>query len=375
MRAFDVFKLVLLINLFFLEFELYSTNSLDLNRSSNSCKLSGKPFVRINNSTWRLMEEDEENVRRKVLRIFLNDQNQPIHMPWDSVRQCLVGRSITFVGDSLARYQYLNLVHFITLGKWYSLSPPFEYEPSWSSWQDFYQGTTARLTAKNGQTREKCDCYRNHEDTLSRENRYYENLELNLSISYIQYSWGISKRGMDINTLTLTNCQEGIGCIQASCPPGDCSETHWTAHDHMDLLQHVASTLHPDTLIFNSGIWHRRNNPFDEAFTSVDRINDLLELSRTLPRLGIRNLIWKTTTATNEGGFQLGSREIESIIPALERDDSLHRWRIFDAFSLTSSVAEEGRSLRIPVYYDAYHFCPDIYRGLNEVLLHMILSE
>lgn len=363
-------KLVVVIFLFLENFG--RTIHLNVHQSTTPCQLSNR--FRINDSTWQLLQEDQESVGKEVFRIFLN-QNEPITLPWKSVRQCLVDRSITFVGDSLTRYQYLNLVHFITHGKWYSSSPPFEHEQLWSSWQDFYQGTTARLTTKNGQTREKCDCYRNPKDTLSRENRYYENLELNLSISYIQYSWGISKRGMDCDKLNLTNCQEGMGCSQASCSPGYCSETHWIAHDHMDLLQRIASTLHPDTLIFNSGIWHRLNNPFDEAFTSVERIKDLLKLSKTLPRHGIRNLIWKTTTATNEGGFQLGSREIDTIIPALERDDNLYRWKIFDAFSLTSSVAEEGRSLRIPVYYDAYHFIPEIYRGLNEVLLNMILSE
>lgn len=232
------------------------------------------------------------------------------------------------------------------------------------------------MTTENGLSRETCDCYRNPKDSLSRENRYYENVELNLSISYIQYSWGISKRGMNIETLNLTNCLKGLGCTQAGCSPGACSDTHWIAQDHKDLLVHIASTLHPDTLIFNSGIWHRLNNPFDEGFTSAERINDLLQLARILPQFGIRNLVWKTTTASNQEGFQLGASELEYIIPALESDNSSLRWKIFDAYSLTSRVSVMGQRLNIPVYYDNYHVTPDIYRGLNEVLLrNIILSD
>jgi hypothetical protein len=377
-----VSKLVLFF-LFLLEFlELESSNKslaifsrvLPIHLLLPCGKNPDAPFLRINNASWRLMTETVDNVDKDVLRLFLNGADDPIHMPWQSVRQCLIGRRISFVGDSLTRYQYLNLVHFITHGTWYSSYPPFEHEPLWNSWLEFYQGTTARLTTKNGISCEKCDCYRNPSDTLSRENRYYENSELNLTISYFQHSVGISKRGMDYNSLTLSNCREGLGCTQASCSPGNCMKTHWIANDHIDLLKHAALTLHPDTVIFNSGIWHRLNNPHDEGFTSPERINDLIMLAQIMPAFGVQRFIWKTTTAVQQETSPLGESEAKLFTSAIGGTDSFNSWTVFDAYSLTSNIADIGQRLNIPLYYDSYHFIPDIYRGLNEALLLHILK-
>lgn len=327
--------------------------------------------------SWQLAPENDEMVDGNVLRLFLNDEADPIHLPWESVRNCLSGRRISFIGDSVTRYQYFNLVHFIAHGRWYSDYPSFEQEPLWSSWLDFYQGTTARLTTKDGVSRERCDCYRNPNDSLTRENRYFEDSELNLSISYIQFSVGISKRGMDYSKLDLSDCQEGLGCSQAECSPGSCSETHWVAKDHMDLLEHVASTIQPDTVVFNSGIWHRLNNPVDPGFTSPELIKDLIALAKRLPQFGIQRLIWKTTTAALEGGHkQLGAVEVDTMSQALESfgGGASLSWKIFDAYSITESVFETGRRLNTPVSWDSIHFLPDVYRGLNEALLINILG-
>lgn len=145
----------------------------------------------------------------------------------------------------------------------------------------------------------------------------------------------------------------------------------------MELLKHVASTHHPDTVIFNSGIWHRLYNPLDEGFTSSERIKDLLTLARILPLFGIRRLLWKTTTASLNGGKnQLGAFEVDTMTQALQlhKNETSLLWSFFDAFSITSSVFDTGQRLNIPVSWDSIHFLPDVYRGLNEVLLLNILS-
>ena len=332
----------------------------------------------LQNISWRIVKDHDENENEKnVLRLFLNNESEPIRLPWGGVRRCFSNRRISFVGDSVTRYQYLNLVHFIAHGRWYSDYPSFEQEPLWSSWLEFFQGTTARLTNEGGSTNEKCDCYRSPHDGITRENRYFEDSELNLSISYFKFLTGISNRGMNHNKLNLSDCKEGRGCIQAKCSPGSCFETDWIATDHMELLEHIASTHRPDTIIFNSGIWHRFKNPLDKGFTSAERISDLLSLARTLFPLGIKRLFWKTTTAALDGGKdQLGAYEVDMMIQALEQENNgtSLSWRVFDAFSLTLSAIVTGQSLRIPVSWDSIHFLPDVYRGLNEVLLTEILS-
>ena len=72
--------------------------------------------------------------------------------------QVLRGKHLLLIGDSLTRYQYLNLVQFLTTG--YPLWPnksdaAFENIHQWPSVNAFFQGTNNRL---GGQ--EVCDCFR-----------------------------------------------------------------------------------------------------------------------------------------------------------------------------------------------------------------------
>lgn len=55
-------------------------------------------------------------------------------------RECLKGRHIVFIGDSLTRYSYLNLANFIETGDWESYSYPYsEVEGQWGNWTKFYE--------------------------------------------------------------------------------------------------------------------------------------------------------------------------------------------------------------------------------------------
>lgn len=83
----------------------------------------------------------------------------------------LKGKHILFLGDSVTRYQYLNLASFLSTGNpiW-PTSPSSEVEKEWPSWTAFYQGTNRRM---NGQ--EVCDCFRSpiFNPHLIVENRYW----------------------------------------------------------------------------------------------------------------------------------------------------------------------------------------------------------
>ena len=70
------------------------------------------------------------------------------------MKDTLRGKSIVFIGDSLTRYQYLNLVYFLATGKWSSPHPRNELDKEHASWQSFYRTTTQR------NQNEICDCYR-----------------------------------------------------------------------------------------------------------------------------------------------------------------------------------------------------------------------
>ena len=65
------------------------------------------------------------------------------------------------IGDSMTRYQYLSLVHWLEFGEW---PPPHRgdsghpsplIEREWAGWPIFFQGTTSMFRGK-----QKCHCYR-----------------------------------------------------------------------------------------------------------------------------------------------------------------------------------------------------------------------
>ena len=65
-------------------------------------------------------------------------------------------RGQSMVGDSLTRYQYLNLVDFLVHGEWNNYGDlPNENEKKFSGWNQFYEITNSRMGGH-----EICDCFR-----------------------------------------------------------------------------------------------------------------------------------------------------------------------------------------------------------------------
>ena len=94
--------------------------------------------------------------------------------------------NIIMIGDSLTRYQYLSLVHYIQFGKWVNPKavPNMVWEKTHEDFYHFYNYTKSLL-----EPFEQCDCFR--DDNLIKfpeifENRYFFQPSRNNSISYIQ---------------------------------------------------------------------------------------------------------------------------------------------------------------------------------------------
>ena len=333
---------------------------LGVDLASRSCT-----FVPPATATWEIIKSDgDEHVRLRW------DAQREALLNWHTVRHNLGGRRIAFVGDSVTRFQYLNLVHFLAHGAWYSLPPIFEYRDGGMPWSDFFEDTSRRLVTATA--REMCDCVREGEND-AHENRIFEDSEADLSIAFYFYFHGYSTGGWDTSNLTLTRCIEFVGCLQGGCAPGTCSGTpHWVANNYAELLEHVVSSFDAEVIIFNSGLWP------GSGFTSHERIRGLLDLAVSLRKHGVKDLIWKTSARTafplndsrvnQENGWPLqpGRPERSSLVPALEHNES--GWRIFDTYLITSSLHDAGLSLS-RIYFDQVHFTADINRGLNEALL------
>ena len=97
--------------------------------------------------------------------------------------------NIMMVGDSLTRYQYLSLVHFLQYGKWVDpeSNPNMVWIHSHPSWIDFFITTKSLL-----EPFEQCDCFRPAyrkvwltPDKIF-ENRFFLQPSRNNSVSYIQ---------------------------------------------------------------------------------------------------------------------------------------------------------------------------------------------
>jgi len=95
--------------------------------------------------------------------------------------------NIMMIGDSLTRYQYLSLVHFLQFGKWIDPKsrPNIVIRVTLPSWNAFYNLTKSLL-----EPYEQCDCFRNvnRKEAAHRifENRYFLQPSRNNSVSYIQ---------------------------------------------------------------------------------------------------------------------------------------------------------------------------------------------
>ena len=92
---------------------------------------------------------------------------------------------LIFAGDSLSRYQYLSLSHFLKYGKFVDPDavPNMMKEKDFGTWLDFFRETNKIL-----QPEEQCDCFRpeGHKMSLMMENRYFMDKKLNNSVSFVQ---------------------------------------------------------------------------------------------------------------------------------------------------------------------------------------------
>ena len=119
-------------------------------------------------------------------KMFLNLSSQCPHthiaIDWRQARRHWKGKHILFIGDSLTRYQYLNLAYFMTTGHWRSPCPWNEKERDHGTWDQFFRTTTERMGGF-----ETCDCWRVGDNYSNyREIRRYRNPHADIAITFVQ---------------------------------------------------------------------------------------------------------------------------------------------------------------------------------------------
>jgi hypothetical protein len=336
---------------FIFRFSCFSCRSH--HRDANKQLIDGNTTHRNTSRIWNIAQTHDPNTW--TLNIPFTDT---------TVLHYLKGKEIVFLGDSITRYQYLNLVHFFHLhGSWSESSfPKIEIEKGWNSWKSFHLGTSLRLGCE-----EICDCYR---DTSAggvgpwKENRHYYNSKLDIIVR--SYLWlpphPIRMNQPPTKEKLQLHCSEWKQTFDTMATYSPDSTD--TFPNYILFVKQIigGGTTTPDILVINQGYWSfpALRSPYDQYFNAF--------FQQT--QKSSKRVIWKSTTSHcakqgSDGSF-IGIRESDKFLSAL---NSLGI-EIFDAYKITREVAVLNQNNS--VCWDDKHFEPFVYRELNKALLVMI---
>lgn len=265
-------------------------------------------------------------------------------------RQCLSNKTLTFVGDSISRYQYLSLAHFLVHGRFIQRysddnGTSLTNEHTWPSWPEFYSKGSQQLHVNSSTvtSTESCDCYRVPNEPI----REFRTLIIHSGHAQrirIEYQQAFGQDGAKTSLVedTLRGMRESIA-------------------NNTDVQMHY--------IMANMGAWVQVGQFEPSNLTLFMSIHQQvfnapnILLHRSQQRL---QLIWKTTThRDDEASYAQSGRGWMYSLDGLAR---FWRWHILDAFSMTQRMSNLG----IASMWDRLHFEPFVYDQLNDVLLNGI---
>ena len=292
---------------------------------------------------------------------------------------------LLFMGDSLMRFQYVNLAYFLETGRPHNSGPPHNEIPrEWGApddsiaahWLGFFQGTSARLGT------EICDCFRpGLENGL--ETRFYFGAN-GVRLTYVQFfpqefphspgRLNVPVVGHDAFAIGInTTCARSRTCKMdphLCSAPGLCSVTpHWAEDDAVAAITTVSRLYQPDLLVLNSYGWQ----PWDSPFYHELLLAAFDAVARESPG---QAQIWKAGVLNRR---EFSATVNGSRVPSIDRgirevlDNQAKKGAnvgFLDADALVSSIdgldADE-------VFSDQMHLRPGVNDALNYLLLCIIL--
>ena len=279
-------------------------------------------------------------------------------------KQCLTNQSLSFVGDSLLRYQYLSLISFLHNKEWPEPLgglpglPSILIEKEWGSWEAFF---AASKGAFNGH--ESCGgCQRGASSGSERRHFHLSDsgttvrflfvtkaLSFEAGMEDVREEWLAMRRGNVSQPYRyLKDAQHNLpqSCAESSSP--DC---HYPP----------SVPFHPSTfLLANIGQWFSdRVLPSDllPVFTAARDAVDMADLPMkrmwrmTTPRIGGEDII-----AHNEEWQVFGG--------------GAQRWEVLEVFNMTAQPHGVTGA-----YWDNQHFLPFVYQEMNVWLLNTLCDE
>ena len=251
--------------------------------------------------------------------------------------------NILFMGDSLSRFQYVDLVYFLSHNGTFPSPddvPNMVVEKTHKhGWVQYFNFSNSAL-----QPYEQCDCFRTNTNLSNIiENRYYHDPERNNTVTYLQKfgshpfksSWNVS----DVhNAHSLVQSESELNFI-------------YNGADWVDAIRDFVCQISPkpSLFIFNSGLWPNND---------LKNVELQHKIIKALQACEIRSM-FKTTTKAKQ----------QSDSSWAEYERQLCR--------LTDSCMDVRWTALVPgeYYCDNLHFREPVYSLLNVQLLSLITSH
>jgi len=293
--------------------------------------------------------------------------------------QCLRGRTVVFVGDSLSRYSYLSLASLLATGAW----PPDRELESLCFEASFFTGTPGETefqrwkryflgVAKHLGGHEVCDCFRN-ESCASCSSTFCENRFLEVAGAKVYFVTQIATPRWSPRGHVRPGPFEEMR-RQLQCEPGSCSEPFkWQALP-IDFMRRELRALGATDVVINTG---HHWSPSRAPAGYMDRL--FAAAAATTPRA-----YWRTTTSELEHLKPHGTpRQKQLRHPPTDRAATRNRLGVIDALSVTAELgalppAQMERAFHTRPddgKHDNLHFVCSIYRQLNEILLGVLCDK
>lgn len=194
----------------------------------------------------------------------------------NAVRKCFEGAHILFMGDSLSRYFYLSLAHFIGKGHWgpkYAkvTHPSYPHsivsEKDFKNWGSFYAVTNAMLNDPTQSYYEICDCFRDDavewidrsvcvngfcsQQESCMENRYFRQYSKQglVRLSYFQFYGPMPMRGRKILSNHTPMPEKEYRTFAESMGRKMCPMNNSIVDDSLNQLPHWKSTTRSQCLV------------------------------------------------------------------------------------------------------------------------------
>ena len=200
--------------------------------------------------------------------------------------------------------------------------------------------------------KEICDCYRDLILGHPKENRYFYDLEWNISMSFFFWMPGVPIQGNrppqrnDFIELCSTWEKQLRPFISYD------STQSYKYDDYIEFFLKIINPLKPDILVINQGFWtypelHDVNSPLLDRF--INATNSIAAVR-----------IWKTTTASQ------GSDSCRDEPEFLEKL-KFGNFTIFDSYNFTKGLTHNDSA-----YWDWLHYNSFVYRELNIKFIDLI---